>query len=104
MAKALTFEQAMKAQFAAERLLRECNKILGTIQSKTNARYFSDIVDDARINANDTVYIERASDDWEEIFRGTIEVELGCLGSRVPGSEAQVSRTATHLRAYFGKL
>lgn len=101
---ALTLEQRYKIEAVADSLLKQFNKFGASIQSPANRKFFYDIVDDARINANDTVYTERASDDWEAIFKGTIESQLCSFGSQFQGTVGQLNYTVKHLRAYFAKL
>lgn len=101
---ARTAAQVSAIEATAQRLLADFNKFGATIQSKANRKFFFDIVDNARINANDTVYTERASEDWEAIFRGTIESELCSFGSQFQGTIGQLNLTVKHLRAYFEKL
>lgn len=102
MANALNSMQIMHIEAVAQNLLSAYVKFAASIQSPANRKIFLDIVDDARINANDTVYTERASDDWEAIFKGTIESQLCCV--TLPGSEKQRERTLAQLRAYFERV
>lgn len=94
--------QTMHMEAVAQDLLSTYAKFASSIQSHTNRKLFCDIVESARVNANDTVYTERASNDWKAIFLGTIESELCFLS--LPGTEKQRELTLKHLRAYFAKV
>lgn len=101
---ALTAQQAAELQATAERLLFRCKTVAASIRSKANREHFEALVDNARINADDTVYVERANDDWESIFRSTFESELCFFGGRFHGTVGQLRATVRQLRAHFARI
>lgn len=54
------------------------------IRSARLRRDVDAIIDGARINADDTVYLEKTNDDWGVMFRGSLETILACNPHRKP--------------------
>lgn len=98
-----TAQDIARIEAEAQRTLDRFNKVGASIQSKANRKFFFGIVENARINANDTVYTEKAGDDWEAVFKGTVQFELDNFYSQFQGTDRELLLTVKHLSTHFAR-
>jgi hypothetical protein len=94
--------QTVNAQVAA--LYEPAVAFIGRIQSRTNRAHFANVLEKARVNANDTVFTDRAvpAAEWGTVFKDTIQLHLDTDG--FPGTVAQHNLTVRYLTEYFRKV
>lgn len=102
----LTTADVQRIEAECEATYGEMIKFVGRIQSPTSRSLFAYVLEQARINANDTVYTERASNDWAAIFTGSIESLLACTtwAGKFHGTAGQLRQQRKHLDAYFARF
>ena len=69
----------------------------GALEDRATRYAVETVIDDARVNADDTVYTERAAPegDWDSLFRGTIALDLSSNPYPQAVTEFFVSRGLT---------
>ena len=101
----LTSNDILRVEAECEASYGEMIKYASRIQSKVSRELFCYVLEQARINANDTVYVERASDDWKGMFIGSIEtlMSFDTWGSKYHGTVGQLNQMRKHLTTHFAR-
>lgn len=75
-------------------LILQMNKACDKVNSRDNRDTISYLIDSGRVNANETVYVEKAvgEDEYDRIVRGSISSLLAC------------EKFNRHVHAFFAKF